>query len=217
MAVLAANLATLRREINARWPNRDKRSDGWIGDAGHQARKSDHNPDHRGVVHALDIDKDGIDAVLLVRRAIQHPTTQYVIFNRTIWSRGRDFRARAYTGANPHTGHVHISGRHGSEFENNHAAWGIATGPLSDTGGLAGQGPQTGKPGSRTLRLIRPRMRGEDVGFVQQFIGSKRAGQPDGIYGPNTEAGVRWYQQMRGIGIDGICGPATFRQMGINA
>jgi hypothetical protein len=126
MPVLAANLAGLRREINARWPRRDKRSDGWIGDLKHRQRRSDHNPDGRDVVHAIDVDTDGIDVSLLVGQAIKHPTTQYVIYNRTIWNRTRDFRAHRYTGADPHTGHVHISGRHGQKFENDRTSWGLA-------------------------------------------------------------------------------------------
>lgn len=55
---LVAGGVTLRNQINRRWPKRDKRSDGWIGDKAHQARKSDHNPDSRGWVHAIDIDAD---------------------------------------------------------------------------------------------------------------------------------------------------------------
>lgn len=55
---LVAGGVTLRNQINRRWPKRDKRSDGWIGDKAHQARKSDHNPDHQGWVHAIDIDAD---------------------------------------------------------------------------------------------------------------------------------------------------------------
>ena len=59
---LAPSLAQLRREINARWPNRDKSTDGSVGDLSHAARASDHNPNSRRSVNAIDIDEDGIDA-----------------------------------------------------------------------------------------------------------------------------------------------------------
>src|SRR5690606_29069239 len=56
---LAPSLVKLRDLINQNWPNRDKSSDGWIGDPSHQARKSDHNPDYSagGVVRAIDVDE----------------------------------------------------------------------------------------------------------------------------------------------------------------
>ena len=57
MAKLCAGGVRLRDQIDRRWPNRHKRSDGWIGDAAHAARKSDHNPID-GVVFALDIDEN---------------------------------------------------------------------------------------------------------------------------------------------------------------
>ena len=51
-------IPVLFAQINERWPSRDKRTDGVIGDYLHQARVSDHNPDKKGWVHAMDIDKD---------------------------------------------------------------------------------------------------------------------------------------------------------------
>lgn len=53
-----AGIAAMTSQVNKRWPNRDKRSDGVLGDASHQARPSDHNPSSNGFVHAQDIDKD---------------------------------------------------------------------------------------------------------------------------------------------------------------
>ena len=99
---LAPTLRVLRDEIDTRWPRRDRRSDGWLGDASHQARHSDHNPDPDDrSVNAVDVDVDGIDPLLVVPQAVANPATQYVIYNRTIWSRNRDFRAARYTRIEP--------------------------------------------------------------------------------------------------------------------
>jgi len=73
----------------------------------------------------------------------------------------------------------------------------------------------TYRPGSRLLHLTDPLMLGTDVLFVQRWIGPAQCGIADGVYGPHTTAGVRWYQRMRGITVDGVCGRQTFRQMGI--
>lgn len=128
MAKLAASLVNLRAEINARWPKRDKRSDGWIGDAAHAARVSDHNPDSRGIVHAIDVDKDGIDPIFVISRCLRDNwPTKYVIFNRKIWTPANDWRSKTYTGSNPHTGHIHISIKSGVNWESAKWHWGIAT------------------------------------------------------------------------------------------
>lgn len=42
MAILIASLAALRAEFDEIAPTRDKSSDGWIGDAAHADRTSDH-------------------------------------------------------------------------------------------------------------------------------------------------------------------------------
>ena len=106
---LAPSLVRLRAEINRKWPRRDKRSDGSIGDASHSARDSDHNPNGRRSVNAIDTDKDGISPATLVAAAKKHPACNYVIWNRVIYSRAHGFRARRYTGVNPHNHHIHIS------------------------------------------------------------------------------------------------------------
>lgn len=68
------------------------------------------------------------------------------------------------------------------------------------------------KNGSRELKAG---MKGTDVKFVQQWIGSKRMGSADGIAGAKFTAGVKWYQDMRGLGADGIVGKKTWSAMGV--
>jgi hypothetical protein len=48
----------LREQFDDTFPDRDRRSDGWIGDTRHSARPSDHNPDPKtGTVRAIDVDR----------------------------------------------------------------------------------------------------------------------------------------------------------------
>ena len=46
----------LREQVDDSFPERIRKSDGWIGDARHSTRKSDHDPDTNGCVRAIDID-----------------------------------------------------------------------------------------------------------------------------------------------------------------
>ena len=105
----------MRDQVNAMAPGRDTSSDGTIGDSGHQARKSDHNPNEDGVVTAMDITHDprhGIDAGTLAEmlRASKDKRIKYVISNARIFSSTQTpWQWRPYTGANAHTKHVHVS------------------------------------------------------------------------------------------------------------
>ena len=123
---LAPSLAQLRREINARWPNRDKSTDGSVGDLSHAARASDHNPNSRRSVNAIDIDEDGIDAWGLVDLAITDPRVNYVIYERKIWQRKHGFKPRPYSGINAHTKHIHVSIIQSVAAEQNTTPWGVA-------------------------------------------------------------------------------------------
>ena len=136
---LAPSLAQLRREINARWPGRDKSTDGTIGDAAHSSRASDHNPNSRGSVNAIDIDEDGIDAWGLVDLAIKDPRVNYVIYERKIWQRKHGFKPRPYSGINAHTKHIHVSIIQGAWAEQNTDPWGVAR-----IGASSGIKPSTG-------------------------------------------------------------------------
>lgn len=127
---LAPSLAALRLEVNQRWPNRDRSSDGSVGDTSHAARKSDHNPDwsapgdRRGIVRAYDLDEDldgnptnsGAELQWLVDHLVarRDPRILYVIYEGRMW-RSYDkpgipaWTPGPYTGANAHRHHMHIS------------------------------------------------------------------------------------------------------------
>lgn len=122
---LAPSLENLRDEINSRWPDRDKASDGTIGDQDHQNTSSDHNPNSRESVNAMDIDKDGVDVNFLMECYKKHPSTHYFIWNRKIYDKDNGFQAQNYTGSNPHDKHIHLSIRQSSSAEQNQTPWGV--------------------------------------------------------------------------------------------
>jgi len=123
MARLVAGGVTLRNQINKRWPKRDKRSDGWIGDKAHVSRQSDHNPDPRGLVHALDIDadldpKDPGAAQRLANQIVAYAASgipganriKYVVFNDQIASGTYPTSMWKWRGSGyGHMHHIHVS------------------------------------------------------------------------------------------------------------
>lgn len=134
-ARLAPALIDLRAEVDARWPRRDKRSDGWIGDSAHAARKSDHNPDGAGYVRAIDVDVDGIDAAWLVEHLRQLGAAGdrrlrggYLILNGRIAGTHTGWRWRAYGGSNPHRTHAHVSAGDARADYSRRAPWGVRPG-----------------------------------------------------------------------------------------
>jgi hypothetical protein len=108
----------LREQIDDSFPDRDRKSDGWIGDAAHSNRKSDHNPDKaNGIVRAIDVDKDfdsrpstGVylaDQIRLCAR--KDKRISYIIYAGKIASAKSLWRWRTYSGINRHDAHIHIS------------------------------------------------------------------------------------------------------------
>lgn len=143
---LVASLVALRTEFDELAPDRDKTSDGWIGDAAHQQEPSDHNPDETGntpyedadnldEVHAIDVDRDLRRDGWSMERAVQiivgrHRSgadnrLNYVIFNRRIWASDWGWSERDYTGSNPHDKHAHFSSRYTTAQESDTRPWGL--------------------------------------------------------------------------------------------
>lgn len=118
MAKLCKAGVQLREQIDDDYPNRSRKSDGWIGDARHSARKSDHNPDENGIVRALDITSDlgshPEEAHSVVEKLRQlakrgDKRIKYLIFDGRIASPILNWKWRKYKGVNPHRHHFHIS------------------------------------------------------------------------------------------------------------
>lgn len=98
------------RDANAAWPERRRVSDGIIGDARHQRRKSGHNAGN-----AVDITHDpdvGCDGAEIRRLALADQRCAYVIWAGRITNPGLGDRVdgpgRPYSGANQHNHHVHL-------------------------------------------------------------------------------------------------------------
>lgn len=105
----------LREQFDDCYPDRNRSSDGWIGDDRHAARKSDHNPDKNGIVRALDITAnlgsrtDEMHEVVEQLRKYGRKRLSYIIFNGKICSPKTLWRWKKYKGINPHNKHAHFS------------------------------------------------------------------------------------------------------------
>jgi hypothetical protein len=119
--ILCKAAQQLREQFDDTFPDRDRRSDGWIGDLRHSARPSDHNPDSAtGVVRAIDVDRDvhksgkpdlmpDIADQLRLAAIAGEKRISYIIFAGRIASSRMGWRWRKYSGSNPHNAHCHIS------------------------------------------------------------------------------------------------------------
>lgn len=93
-------------DATARWPKRNRASDGIMGDAAHAARKSDHNT---GLAFDLTHDPvNGPDCNALAKEVISDPRVTYVIWTGRIY-KTRVGKWETYRGVNPHNHHMHVS------------------------------------------------------------------------------------------------------------
>lgn len=152
--VLVPCLGQLRTELNRIAPNRDKSSDGTIGDTAHQGRVSDHNDDEVGrvpvkdadskhEVHALDLDTDLREPGLTMEMVVDHivdrcrrgleTRLRYIIYRRRIWESDDDWAERPYYGDNAHMEHAHFSASYDTRKEASTVSWTLEDIPVALT------------------------------------------------------------------------------------
>jgi hypothetical protein len=201
---LAKSLITLINQMDAQFPIRDRSSDGTIGDVRHQHEVSDHNPDHEGVVRALDITHDpahGVDTYKLADnlRIGRDPRIKYLISNRRICG-NEGYASRngvpawtwtAYHGTNPHNMHVHVSVSNDDALADDTRPWIIG---------------DTGSPAHPRLKLGDS---GDAVKEAQQHLGIAVTGSFDA----QTEEAVRAFQARSSLAVDGLIGPYTWQAL----
>lgn len=206
---LAPSLVNLRDEINRRWPNRPKRSDGTIGNASHAARKSDHNPNERGSVNAIDITYPGVDARQIIDAVKRHPAAAYVIFNRKIYSRTHGWVAQPYSGVSPHTDHLHISIQQTVAAEQSVAPW---LGRPRSSWRL----PRTHAFGAKVSTTVHNGTRNSEDAADVRRIQARFPGCPvTGFYGKVTAGKVRAWQLKRLLPPTGRVGKREWDRLGL--
>ena len=160
----------LRTQIDDDYPERDRRSDGWIADARHLAKgNSDHIPVN-GIVRAIDVDSDlaahkeeVFALVEKIRKCAKRgdKRIKYIIHNGRIASPILNWKWRKYRGSNPHISHFHISF---TTLGDNNGKWFDLEGErdkdgrIKENGGQLGQDVYSDSPGD----LLSDRLRCTD-------------------------------------------------------
>lgn len=201
---------SLRTEFNVLAPDRDKSSDGSIGDSDHASSSSDHNPDETGAtpfedadnineVHAIDVtaklNKPGwtmqkaVDIIVDRHANGRDNRLQNVIYNGYIWSASWEWTKRKYTGKNQHKLHAHFGFKYTTAQERNTSSWGLL------------------EEGRMYVNLPRKGDSGESVRYWQYLMSRIKSLYPkenipnitvDGQYGPATAGLVKKLWEILG-------------------
>jgi hypothetical protein len=209
---LAKSLIKLREQINTRWPDRSRVSDGAVGDLAHQNRVSDHNPGPDGVVEAIDITKDvknGPDLMRLLPMLLLDKRVKYVIYLAKLYK--PDGSVQKNKG---HDKHLHVSVNHHNMDDT--SEWMLAP---------AGSAPQPpvksvptvpAPPKKPTgLATLKRGMKGKLVLSLQLKLKEHGldAGKADSVFGKQTAAAVKQFQKAHGLKVDQIVGPVTWAEL----
>ncbi|MEA2871263.1 MAG: hypothetical protein QOH67_1239 [Hyphomicrobiales bacterium] len=213
---VAKSLETLRAEVNAKWPNRKKDSDGTLAGSAHHIANpnSDHEPWVQdagvGVVTAMDITHDpntGPDSQQLAEALVrsQDPRIKYIISNLRICSGSGQANPawvwRPYPvppNKNPHNHHVHISVKSDKASYDSTQPWGV-------TDDVAP--PQPGHVPGNTRPTIQRGSTGDPVKRLQALLGLTPV---DGRFDEKVDTAVKAAQERAGIVADGVVAPQTW-------
>jgi hypothetical protein len=206
---LAKTLIQLEKQVDAKYPQRLRTSDGSIGDEDHQTRTSDHNawikdPDGHLIVSAIDLTHDpahGFDSYKFADMLLKQkdPRVKYIISNRRIGSGPAGQQPgvwRQYNGSNAHKQHVHISVEDEKARYDSTAEWKIDDLKTA---------PPPAKP-----KLVHPvislGMTSKDVPYIHTILGMK----PYEFFGNSTMRALQNYQIKHGLPPTGIADSATW-------
>jgi hypothetical protein len=217
---LAKSLARLESEIKSAYPGTTV----WdIGDEDHQAGYSDHNPNAKDVVCAIDVlDDDGLNLAKFVAHLIAnpHPNLRYVIYNEVIYQRKNGFEPEEYHGPNKHKRHAHVSvgngpdGRSTTNYDNSSTPWRIASMGDSAPPPAKPSKPSTGTKLGSKMPTIERGNKGSRVRMLQGLLLAWHYSiKIDGIFGPATERAVRDFQSKHARPVDGVVGPITWNAL----
>lgn len=214
---VAYSLETLRNQVNAKFPNRSKASDGTIGDESHQTRDSDHNPWVRardsegreiGIVTALDITNDpknGVNSEALAQalKASRDPRLKYVISNRKIWNPSISDEWRPYNGTNPHDHHCHISVKSDAAHYDSRDQW-LAV--VNFNGKVEPSAPEV-----PDLPLLKSGSSGKEVESLRESLVLALKNEEN--FGPFMEGIIKGFQAENGLTVDGKVGRQTWEKL----
>ncbi|SDP28359.1 Peptidoglycan-binding (PGRP) domain of peptidoglycan hydrolases-containing protein [Pedococcus dokdonensis] len=134
----------------------------------------------------------------------------YIIWNHKMWRAYDPARGWApYTGAVPHTDHIHFSFSWDGAYSR--TSWWTGK-PLTTVSPGPASAPKPTTPPqtpSAVYSLLIQGATGPDVVLAQKVIGVT----PDGIFGPKTAAALRTWQGSHGVKVTGQLDPATWAKM----
>lgn len=174
---LAPAIKQARSDADRLAPNRNKASDGTIGNAAHRSRTSDHNPDAQEYVCAWDgtnSPSTGWACASRIFEMLRHPACKYVIWDHHIYYPDWELRdgkrvryightKRRYGGSNPHDKHAHLSVTQAGK---------LLTTPWF---GAASPGPQPAPPSDRKVTMEISEQRLAEIMEQSSAAGAARA------------------------------------------